>query len=147
MQALVTFPFDLPESGRYVCAHVIGIGGMGRVAQAFDRRLSRDVARTEVTRTSAGSDSDDREHRLVREASIRARLEHPGIVPVHDAGRLPDGNLDYATRIARGTSLAAPITGAATANQRHHLVRHDAVYRIPVKADPNIVIHDSPRKA
>ncbi len=117
-------PFDLPESGRYVRAHVIGIGGMGRVVQAFDRRLSREVALKEVTRTGAGSDGDDRERRLVREASITARLDHPGIVPVHDAGRLPDGNLYYAMRIVRGTSLAAAIKGAATADQRRHLLRH-----------------------
>jgi len=119
-----SIPFDLPESGRYVRAHVIGIGGMGRVVQAFDRRLSREVALKEVIRTGPDSDCEDRERRLVREASITARLDHPGIVPVHDAGRLPDGNLYYAMRIVRGTSLATAIKAAATAGQRRHLLRH-----------------------
>ena len=116
--------FDLPESGRYVRAHVIGIGGMGRVVQAFDRRLSREVALKEVIRTGSDAEVEVRERRLVREASITARLDHPGIVPVHDAGRLPDGNLYYAMRIVRGTSLVAAIKAAATAGERRHLLRH-----------------------
>lgn len=117
-------PFDLPESGRYVRAHVIGIGGMGRVVQAFDRRLSREVALKEVAYTSTGTDGAERERRLVREASITARLDHPGIVPVHDAGRLPDGSLYYAMRIVRGTSLAAAIKNAANSDERRKLLRH-----------------------
>jgi len=125
-EAFTSIPFDLPESGRYVRAHVIGIGGMGRVVQAFDRRLAREVALKEVIRTGPADCPDlaDRERRLVREASITARLDHPGIVPVHDAGRLPDGNLYYAMRIVRGTSLATAIKDAATADQRRHLLRH-----------------------
>ena len=122
-EGLGTSPFDLPESGRYVRAHVIGIGGMGRVVQAFDRRLSREVALKEVIRTGPDAASDDRERRLVREASITAHLDHPGIVPVHDAGRLPDGNLYYAMRIVRGASLATAIKAATNADQRRQLLR------------------------
>ena len=41
--------------------------------------------------------------RFEREARITARLEHPGIVGVHEAGRWPDGEPFYAMRLVRGT--------------------------------------------
>jgi serine/threonine protein kinase len=40
-----------------------------------------------------------------REARVVARLEHPGIVPVHDAGTLPDGRAWYVMRLVRGSRL------------------------------------------
>jgi serine/threonine protein kinase len=43
--------------------------------------------------------------RLAQEARILGRLEHPGIVPVHDFGRLPDGRLFYAMKRVRGERL------------------------------------------
>jgi serine/threonine protein kinase len=39
------------------------------------------------------------------EARILARLEHPGIVPVHDLGVLPDGRLFYVMKLVRGPRL------------------------------------------
>jgi serine/threonine protein kinase len=42
---------------------------------------------------------------LASEARILARLEHPGIVPVHDFGELPDGRLFYAMKRVRGERL------------------------------------------
>jgi serine/threonine protein kinase len=45
--------------------------------------------------------------RLTREATILARLEHPGIAPVHDVGRLPDGRVFYAMKYVEGPRLDA----------------------------------------
>jgi serine/threonine-protein kinase len=39
------------------------------------------------------------------EARTIARLEHPGIVPLHDLGILPDGRLWYAVKLVRGRRL------------------------------------------
>ena len=43
--------------------------------------------------------------RLRTEAQVLARLEHPGLVPVHDIGSLPDGRLFYAMKLVRGRRL------------------------------------------
>jgi serine/threonine protein kinase len=43
--------------------------------------------------------------RLTREAQILAQLEHPGIVPVHDVGELPDGRTFYVMKYVRGHRL------------------------------------------
>ena len=42
---------------------------------------------------------------MIREAQIIAQLEHPGIVPVHDVGVLPDGRVFYAMKYVRGSRL------------------------------------------
>jgi serine/threonine protein kinase len=41
------------------------------------------------------------------EAKTIARLEHPGIVPIHDIGELPDGRVFYAMKLVRGETLRA----------------------------------------
>ena len=43
--------------------------------------------------------------RLLREAKIIAQLEHPGIVPVHDVGTLPDGRVFYTMKLVQGRRL------------------------------------------
>lgn len=98
MQSLMQLP-DVDE--RYEAAERIGQGGMGLVYRAFDRVLERDVA---IKVTSALVD-DSAVRRLSREARILARLEHPGIVSVHDAGVTPDGRPWYAMRLVRGVRL------------------------------------------
>jgi serine/threonine protein kinase len=40
--------------------------------------------------------------RLQREAHILARLDHPGIVPVHDRGALADGRAFYVMKLVKG---------------------------------------------
>ena len=45
------------------------------------------------------------EARFMREALITARLEHPGIVPVHEAGRWPNGDPYYVMKLVEGRTL------------------------------------------
>jgi serine/threonine protein kinase len=54
---------------------------------------------------SAETSSADLAARLIQEAVILARLEHPGIVPVHDAGTLPDGRTFYCMKYVEGQTL------------------------------------------
>jgi len=68
----------------------LGRGGMGRVAQAHDRALDRTVAIKHMLATDGAGLA-----RFEREVRITARLQHPGIVPVLDAGRDADGQPYY----------------------------------------------------
>ncbi|MEA2373456.1 MAG: eukaryotic-like serine/threonine-protein kinase [Solirubrobacteraceae bacterium] len=71
-------------NGRYRLDEQVGIGGMARVYRAFDTVLERQVAVKTLNREVA-SDSDPLE-RFRREARAVARLSHPHIVTVIDAG-------------------------------------------------------------
>ncbi len=97
---------ELPDfSGtRYRLQGEIDRGGMGVVYAARDTTLGRDVA-IKVLRDGLARDGAQR--RLERESAIMAGLEHPGIVPVHDAGTLPDGRAFYVMKRVRGTRVDA----------------------------------------
>jgi serine/threonine protein kinase len=87
---------------RYVLAEEIGRGGMGAVYRVHDKQLGRDVALKVVSDVASTPDAAER---LAREARALARLEHPGIVPVHDAGVLPDGRAFYVMKLVLGEQL------------------------------------------
>jgi len=92
--------------GRYELRGEIARGGMGIVYAAFDRELEREVALKVV---GAGGSAGDL--RLLREARVLARLEHPGLVPVHDVGTLADGRTFYAMKWVRGSRLDRHFAG------------------------------------
>lgn len=87
---------------RYEITGVAGHGGMGTVYVARDHVLDRDVAVKVLDITDA---KGSRAARLEREAHILARLDHPGIVPVHDAGQLADGRAFYVMKLIKGRRL------------------------------------------
>lgn len=90
------------RSDRYTILRLIGRGGMGAVYAARDERLGREVALKVANAPAAASELDAR---LRREAEVLARLEHPGIVPVHDAGVLEDGRWYYVMKLVSGETL------------------------------------------
>ena len=87
---------------RYRPLKPLGHGGMGTVWLAQDSILQRPVALKILT---AENSSADLAARLMQEAVVLARLEHPGIVPVHDAGTLPDGRTFYCMKHVEGQTL------------------------------------------
>lgn len=92
-----------PElDARYEISGVAGHGGMGTVYVARDTVLQRDVA---VKVLDVADRRGARAERLTREAHILARLDHPGIVPIHDSGLLPDGRAFYVMKLVRGRRL------------------------------------------
>lgn len=92
-----------PElDARYEITGIAGHGGMGTVYEARDHVLDRDVA---VKVLDVADQSGSRAVRLQREAHILARLDHPGIVPVHDAGILEDGRAFYVMKLVQGRRL------------------------------------------
>ena len=90
------------ESGRYAVIEKIGQGGMGAVYLALDEELGREVA-IKIPNAVEGARL---ERRFQIEARAIARLEHPGIVPIHDIGRLADGRLFYVMKRVQGRTLA-----------------------------------------
>ena len=87
---------DTPDLAgtRYDLLEQIGRGGMGAVFRVHDRELGRDVALKVLDELPAKMELD--------EARLLARLEHPGIVPVHDAGILADGRSYFVMKHVRG---------------------------------------------
>ncbi|HWE26383.1 MAG TPA: hypothetical protein VHB97_00195, partial [Polyangia bacterium] len=68
-------------------------GGIGRILRAEDLRLNRPVALKELI-----SDNPSAARRFAREATLTARLQHPSIVPVYEAGTWPNGQPFYAMK-------------------------------------------------
>ncbi|MBC8131414.1 MAG: serine/threonine protein kinase [Deltaproteobacteria bacterium] len=71
--------------GRFVVIRLLGKGGMGEVYAAYDPDLDRNVA-IKLLRAGKGNDSADGRTRLMREAQAIARVSHPNVVVVYDAG-------------------------------------------------------------
>jgi CheY-like chemotaxis protein/predicted Ser/Thr protein kinase len=98
----------LPEIGEELAGFkieaVAGRGGMGVVFRAEHLHLGRHVALKVLTADLAGNRSF--RARFVREARTAARLDHPNIVPVFDAGEV-EGLLYIAMKYIDGTDLGA----------------------------------------
>ncbi|MFI6454080.1 WD40 repeat domain-containing serine/threonine protein kinase [Streptosporangium amethystogenes] len=97
-------------NGRYRFIEPIGAGGMGRVWRGLDEMLDRDVAIKEIL-FPPGLEAAQREvltRRAMREARSAARLNHPGIVTVHDV-IIRDGAPTIVMEFIRGRSLAQAI--------------------------------------
>lgn len=116
-------PFATDDQCRYQAHERIGRGGMGEVLLAYDRRLGRDVALKRVVKQT-DRNHDELARRLAREACVTARLEHPAIVPVYDAGVDGDGHLFYTMRFVHGESLAEALAQPTLGANRPALLRH-----------------------
>jgi tetratricopeptide (TPR) repeat protein/tRNA A-37 threonylcarbamoyl transferase component Bud32 len=88
--------------GRYVVQGRIGAGAMGVVYDAVDPELRRAVAIKRLR--AATADDPGRQARLLREAQSLARLSHPNVVAVYDAG-IHDGHAFLAMARVEGTTL------------------------------------------
>ncbi len=95
---------DTPDLAgtRYRLIERVARGGMGVVYAAEDEKLERRVA---LKVLDLPDKAGELAKRLVREAQVLARLEHPGIVPVHDVGTLADGRVFYTMKFVEGERL------------------------------------------
>jgi len=91
---------------RYQPVRELARGGMGIVWEADDHQLGRRVALKVLPLGDVRS-----AELLRREARVLASLEHPGIVPVHDVGTLPDGRVFYAMKLVQGRRLDDAVGG------------------------------------
>ncbi|MBV8757197.1 MAG: protein kinase [Deltaproteobacteria bacterium] len=86
---------------------------MGRILEARDLRVGRPVAVKELLGHSATWSA-----RFEREARVTARLQHPGIVPIYEIGRWPDGTPFYSMRMVEGQTLRDAIAKAGSLAER-----------------------------
>ena len=104
-EPLAVSPADVHMGAEFVgyrIEELIGQGGMGVVYRAYDLRLKRTVALKLVTPELA---LDERfRERFTRETELAMSLEHPNVVPIHDAGEVA-GRLYLAMRLVAGTDL------------------------------------------
>jgi WD40 repeat protein len=113
---------DVDDPNRYEQVAEHARGGLGRIVRAVDKRLGRTVAVKELLRRVGTTPAD--ESRFLREALITARLEHPGIVPVHEAGRWPNGDPYYVMKLVEGRTLKEAIAARSTLRERMGLLEH-----------------------
>jgi WD40 repeat protein len=108
---------DRPEQ-RYTVEAEHARGGIGVILRARDARLDRAIAIKELA-----SPANPRWiARFQRETLITARLQHPGIVPVYDAGRWADGAPYYSMKLVSGRTLRAELEARPTLDDRLALV-------------------------
>ena len=92
------------QGGRYRLERALGHGGMATVYLAYDEELHRPVAIKLLAEHLAG-DADFRK-RFLREARLAARLSHPNVVSVYDAGEAEDGRPFIVMEYVPGTTFA-----------------------------------------
>lgn len=109
---------DSPSS-RYRLVEEHGRGGLGRVWKAYDTQLDRVVA----LKQSLHEDSRALE-RFEREAKVSAKLQHPSIVPVYDAGLAADGTPWFVMKLVSGETLKSATDRAGSLEARLRLVPH-----------------------
>ncbi len=90
-------------SERYDDICLLGRGGMGEVRRVRDRDLGRTLA---MKIASPGvMASPGQLARFFEEAQVSAQLQHPGIIPVHELGKLADGRFFFTMAEVRGRTL------------------------------------------
>jgi serine/threonine protein kinase len=98
-----SYAWRAPESvGRFQLRELLGGGAFGEVYRAYDPRLDREVA-LKVLKESAPTARVL--ERFFREARAAARLDHPNIVTLHDAGR-DNGRCWIAYQFVEGVTLS-----------------------------------------
>ncbi len=134
-------PPPVLAGGRYVVGAEIAGGGMGIVYAARDTHLDRDVAVKVLRPEQAGRPGAA--ERFAEEARIAARLQHPGVAPVHDLGTLADGRPFLAMKLIRGRTLADLLheRPAAAADLPRFLTVFEAICQAVGYAHSKGVIH------
>jgi len=97
--------------GRYRVIREIGRGGMGVVYEAWDLQLERIVA---IKSLKVSHDQPTQLQRFLREAKIASRLNHPGIMAVHEFGVSDDNRAFMVMRLLRGQTLRQILDVRAT---------------------------------
>ncbi len=107
------------DPAHYRLEHELARGGMGRVRLAHDHRLGRPVAIKELL-----DQGPEARRRFQLEARLTARLQHPSIINVHEAGVWPTGEPFFAMALIAGRSLGEVVQQSKTVESRLALLPH-----------------------
>jgi serine/threonine protein kinase/formylglycine-generating enzyme required for sulfatase activity len=97
---------ELEATVRYKLTTIRGRGASGVVWSALDEVLQREVALKVLNRRPDEESTESRE-RFVYESRVTAKLAHPSIISIYDAGVLQDGRYFYAMPLVTGQTLRA----------------------------------------
>ncbi len=96
--------------GRYALKGMLGQGGLGQVHEAWDPLLSRNVAIKTLQFSLDATTRDALDGLFLNEARAAARLSHPNIVTVHDAG-LSEHGVYIAMERLHGSDMRQRLAG------------------------------------
>lgn len=125
--------------GRYQIRQAVGAGMAGIVYKAYDPQLNREVAIKVSHRHALPSEKESNAY--LDEARNLASLDHPGIVPIYDVGRSPQGDCYVVSKWVAGGSLESLIEHerpsyvesarliALAAEALHHAHRRGLIHR------------------
>src|SRR5262249_1342322 len=114
-----------PDTERYVFGEEIAHGGMGVILRGYDKMLGRPLA-LKLLRADL-ADQPGLVRRFLDEAQITGQLQHPGVVPIHEIGRLADGWPFFAMKLIEGRTLQALLDERP--NPAHELPRFLKVFQ------------------
>ena len=127
------------EIGVYRVLTEVARGGMGIVVRAYHPGLDKQVAIKLLHPESQGDPG--MEERFLREARAAARLRHPGIVPVHDVARDPQGRIYLVMDLVEGESLKMRLERAGPLPPREAARLVEAVARAVAYAHAQGTLH------
>src|SRR5689334_9827751 len=110
--ACATIDVPVVDPRLYRVVGEVARGGVGRVLEAVDNRLEREVALKELIYPERN------QARFIREAVLTARLQHPNIVAIYEVGVFEKGGPFIAMKLVRGASLREVIRNRATLAER-----------------------------
>ncbi len=102
-------PAGLPTGERYRVGEILGVGATARVYAVHDRNLERTVA----VKVLFDALEPQRVTNFVAEARLMALLDHPNVLPVHEAAFTADGSPYFAMKRIAGTTLGEALAAAA----------------------------------
>ena len=113
---------SLPEfvlGSRFMVLSELARGGIGIVYRGFDRELQREVA----IKVLQDDNHEAVASRFYREARITGQLQHPGVVPVYESGKMRDGRFFIALKMIEGQTLSSLIR-----SDKNNLTKHLDVF-------------------
>jgi tetratricopeptide (TPR) repeat protein len=96
----------------YVVERELARGGMGRILLATDRQARAVAIKVLLESSERGL------RRFLREMQITARLQHPSIITLYEAGRWPSGEPFFAMKLVQGRTLREELAERTALNDR-----------------------------